>query len=286
MMNWLRRVDPAFYSNEPVLLRRQAQIARYTEDAQAEVRLQVLAADQLLHVVTAVVALAAYVAATGAGAIDPRTDPFTVWALAVLALAVPRALPWQVAPDALAPRSLDALIAIALVALPQLWTHIDLAANGLALGTGATIFVVRGRGRRGLLFVAIVALLFAHLSAHRDLIAPWIFPLLAVAGAGIVIAFAIGRTWHTRPGVAVWGSFAALLAVYAYAFAVQAPAIGSHVQLAQAAIAVAYLGVCIVAGRIRHAELVANPDGVLSTPQSIVPLLDRSQDHAVICWLA
>jgi hypothetical protein len=51
-----------------------------------------------------------------------------------------------------------------------------------------------------------------------------------------------------------------------------------------AAIAVAYLGVCVIAGRIRRAELIALPDGMLTIPQSIVPLLDRSHHHAIICW--
>ena len=61
MMNWLRRVDPAFYYKEPSLLHAQAQIARYTEAAQAEVRVRVLAEDTIVHAVTILIALATYV---------------------------------------------------------------------------------------------------------------------------------------------------------------------------------------------------------------------------------
>ncbi len=280
MRDWLRRVDPAFYHKEPYLLRTQAQIARYTEEAQAEVRLSVLTADRLLHAATTIVALAAYVAATAGGALDPHRDWLTLWAFAALAVAAARALPWSPRPgNTIALR--DALVGSALIAIPALWTRPDPIVLALALLTGATLYAARGPGRIALLALA-VGVLFG-VRAHPLFAAP-MAAVLAV-GLGALAVRESGRVWQRRPQVLTWAAFATLLIVCAYTFAFNAPAIAPHVPVEIAAIAVAYLGVCIIAGRIRRAELIARPGGLLSIPQSIVPLLDRSHDHAIICRL-
>lgn len=282
MIDWLRRVDPAFYHKEPQLLRTQAQIARYTDEAQAEVRLTVLTADRILHVAITIVALSAYAVATAAGALDPRSDWPAVWALAVLAVATPRALPWWPRRDANATWR-HALFGFALVAVPALWSHLDWAVAGTALLVGATLYAARGRGRLALLVLA-AGVLFGVRTPARLL---WIAPLVGglAAGAGVFVVSAIAGVWRARPQVVTWSGFASLLLVFAYAVAFEAPLIALRVPAEIAALAVAYLGVCIIAGRIRRAELMARPDGVLSIPQVIVPLLDRSHNHAVICWL-
>ena len=283
MKDWLRRADPAFYQKEPHLLRTQAQIARYTEEAQAEVRSSVLAADPLLHAATAIVALSAYLAATAAGALDPHGDWLTVWALAVLAVAAPRALPWWPRAGGRATWR-HALIGGALIAIPAMWTRVDGAIVSLALVTAATLAVARGRARVAVLAVATGVLFGVRMPAHPLLLPP-LAGILA-AGAGVLGVAAIARAWRLRPQVATWSAFATLLAVCAYAFAFEAQTMAQRMPAEIAAIAVAYLGVCIIAGRIRRAELLARPNGLLSIPQSIVPLLDRSHHHAIICWLA
>ncbi|MBV9439176.1 MAG: hypothetical protein JOZ24_04205, partial [Candidatus Eremiobacteraeota bacterium] len=98
-MNWLRRVDPAFYYKEPSLLHAQAQIARYTEAAQAEVRVRVLAEDTIVHAVTTLIALATYVAATGAGRVELDGQWLAAWGFAVLAAGAPSALEWSSDPE-------------------------------------------------------------------------------------------------------------------------------------------------------------------------------------------
>jgi hypothetical protein len=281
MRDWLRRVDPAFYHKEPYLLRSQAQIARYTDEAQAEVRLSVLRADRMLHAATTIVALSAYAAATGAGALDPRGDLLTVWALAVLAVAAPRALPWSRRPDGGAWWR-DALVGSALVAIPAVWTRVDPAVFSIALLAGATLYVARGRGRVALLVLAVGVLFGVRMPAHPVLVAP----LVGVLAAGVLGVRVIGRVWRRRPQVMTWSAFATLLVVCAFTFAFDAAAVALRVPAEIAAFAVAYLGVCIMAGRIRRAELIASPSGILSIPQSIVPLLDRSHHHAIICWIA
>ncbi len=112
-------------------------------------------------------------------------------------------------------------------------------------------------------------------------------PLAGIFAAvvGVLAVTAIARTWRSHPQVVTWSALATLLVACAYVFAFEAPAVASRVPGEIAALAVAYLGVGIMAGRIRRAELLARPEGVLSIPQSIVPMLDRSHDHAVICWL-
>ncbi len=283
MINWLRRVDPAFYHKEPHLLRTQARIARYTEEAQAEVRCSVLTADRMLHAATTIVALSAYAAATGVGALDPRGDWPTVWAFAVLAVAAPSALPWWPRPDEGAWWR-HALIGSALITIPAVWSRIDPAVLSIALLVGATLYVARGRGRVALLVLAVGVLFGVRMPAHPLFVAPLVGVL--AAGAGILGVRLIARVWRLRPQVVTWSAFATLLVACAYTFAFDAPAVALRVPAEIAAIAVAYLCVCIMAGRIRRAELMARPDGVLSIPQSIVPLLDRSHDHAIICWLA
>jgi hypothetical protein len=281
--DWLRRVDPAFYHKEPHLLRTEAQIARYTDEAQAEVRLSVLTADRVLHTVTTIVALSAYAAATAAGALDARANWLTVWAFAVLAVAAPRALPWWPRLDRRATWR-HALIGSALVIIPALWTHVDPAILSIALLAGATLYVARGRGRVALLVLAVGVLFGERMPAHALFVAPLVGIL--AASAGVLGVRAIARVSRVRPQVLTWSAFATLLVVCAYTFAFDGPAAALRVPAAIAAIAVAYLGVCIMAGRIRRAELIARPDGVLSIPQSIVPLLDLSHHHAIICWLA
>jgi hypothetical protein len=279
--DWLRRVDPAFYLKEPHLLRTQAQIARYTDEAQAEVRLSALTADRVLHAATMVVALAAYAAATGAGALDPRGDWPTLWAFAVLSVAGPRALPWWPSRDAGATWR-QALIGSALIAIPSVWTRLDPAVLGTALLAGATLFVARGRARVALLVLAVGVAFGTRMPTHPFFLAPLIGIL--AAGAGVRVVGMVALEWRVRPQVVTWAALATVLVVCAYTFAFDAPAVTPRVPMEIAVIAVAYLGVCIVAGRIRRAELVARPRGVLTIPQSIVPLLGRSHDHAVICW--
>jgi hypothetical protein len=240
MIDWLRRADPAFYHKEPYLLRTQAQMARYTDEAQAELRLSLLTADRVLLAATMIVSLAAYAAATGAGALGARGDWLTVWAFAVLAVAGPLALPW--------------------------WPRRD----GTAMW------------HRALLVLAVGVLFGARMPAHPLFLAPLVGIL--AASAGVVGVKMIALVWRLRPQVVTWSAFATLLVACAYTFAFDAPAVALRVPVEIAAIAVAYLGVCIMAGRIRRAELMARPPGLLSLPQSIVPLLDRSYDHAIICW--
>jgi hypothetical protein len=105
-----------------------------------------------------------------------------------------------------------------------------------------------------------------------------------IAAAGTYFARMLARVWALRARLATWTAFAALLVACGASFAFNAPALALHVPAEIAAIAVSYLGVCIIAVRIRRAELLARPEGLLSLPQSIVPLLDRSQHHAIICW--
>jgi hypothetical protein len=278
--DWLRRADPAFYHKEPYLLRAQARVARYSDDAQVEARLGVLAADRMLHAVMTTVALSAYVVATGAGALDPRGNWLTVWAFAVLAVAAPRALPWWPRPDFWA-WCRQALIGSALIAISAVWTRVDLAVLSIALLVGASLFVVRGRGRIALLVLAVGVLFGVRMAEHPNLVVP----IAGALAAGALCVRPIARVWRSRPQVLTWAAFATLLVVCAYTFAFVAPAVALRAPVEIVAIAVAYLGVCIMAGRIRRAELMASPDGVLSLPQSIVPLLDRSRDHAVICWI-
>ncbi len=281
MIDWLRRVDPAFYHKEPHLLRTQAQIARYTDEVQAAIRLSVLTADRMLQAATTIVALSAYVAVTAAGTLDPRGDLLTMWAFAVLAVAAPRALPYWPRADGRATWR-HALIGSALIAIPAVWTRVDLAVLGVASLAGATLYLARGRGRVALLVVALGVLFGVRMPAHPLFVAPLV-GILAAAG-GVLGVSVIARVWQARPQVVTWSAFAALLVACAYTFAFDAPAAARRVPAEIGAIAVAYLGVCIMAARIRRAELMARPPGVLSLPQSIVPLLDRSHHHAIICW--
>ena len=283
MIDWLRRVDPAFYHKEPHLLRTQAQIARYTDEAQAELRLNVLTLDRTLHAVATVVAILAYIAATAAGAHATRGQWLTVWAFAVLAVAVPGALPWSARSGGGAAWR-PALLGVALIAIPALWSGPETAAILSALLAGATLYLARGRSRVVLIALAVGVLFGAGMPARPFILAP-LAGILA-AGAAFLCVGAIARAWPRNPQLVTWAGFAALLAVCAYTFAFNAPAVALRVPLEIAAIALADLGVCVMAGRIRRAELIARPSGVLSIPQSIVPLLDRSYDHAITSWLA
>ncbi|MBV8367752.1 MAG: hypothetical protein JO036_02295 [Candidatus Eremiobacteraeota bacterium] len=284
MIDWLRRADPAFYGKEPHLLRAQAEIARYTDDAQAEVRLEVLASDRLLHVATAVVAAAAYAAVTGAGALNARGEWPTVWAFAVLAVAGARALPWSTRHGAAASWR-AALAGLALVAIPALWTRLDLGVIVTALLAGAALALSGGgRARAALPALAVGVLFGERMPAYPPVVLRLAGGILAAA-AGLAAVWAIAPVWRLRAQVLTWGALAALLLACAYAAGFDAAALAPAVRAEIAALAVAYLGVCVVAGRIRRAELLARPRGVLTLPQSIVPLLDRSHHHAVICRL-
>jgi hypothetical protein len=283
MIDWRRRIDPAFYHKEPYVLRSEAQIARYAEDAQAQVRLEVLRDDRVIRSATTVIAVAAYATATGAGTLNSRADWLTLWAFAVLAVGVARAVPWSQRSDGSATwRDAlgDALFCFALIAVPAIWSHVDPAFFGLALLSGVTLFVTRGSRRLALLVIA-VAVLFGS-RAHPVAFGP--IAAFAAAGASVLIVRAIARVWRAQPQVAMWSAFAVLVIVSAYTIAFSAAAVAPRLPFELAAIAVGYLGVCVIAGRIRRAELIARPNGVLSLPQSIVPLLDRSHDHAIICW--
>jgi len=175
-----------------------------------------------------------------------------------------------------------ALIGSALIVIPALGTRLDPALLGVASLAGATLYLARGRRRVALLVLAVGVLFGARIPAHPPLVAPLVGAV--AAGAGVLGANVIARVWRPRPQVATWAAFATLLVTCAYTFAFDATTVALRVPFEIAAIAVAYLGICVVAGRIRRAELIARPAGVLSIPQSIVPLLDRSHDHAVICW--
>jgi hypothetical protein len=229
MMNWLRRVDPAFYHKEPRLLQTAAQIPRYVDDEQVAVRLEVLAKDRLLHVASAIVALGAF----------------------------------------------------ALMTIPATWTRTDGIILLVALIVAVALYRLRGRPRTILAVAAIGAFFGVH--AHPVSIAPLVGILAAcasVVGTNVVV-----REWRIRPQVLTWATFALMLVVCAYTIVLNASAVALHLPAEMAIAAVAYLAVCIIAGRVRRAELLARPDGVLSLPQSIVPLLERSHDHAIICWL-
>ena len=283
MMDWLRRVDPAFYGKEPHLLRTQAEVARYTDEAQAALRSDVLASDRLLHAATIVVAVAAYTAVTGAGALGARGEWPTVWAFAVLAVGGVRALPWS-ARDGGVQSWGYAILAGALVAFPALWTHVDVAVLVTALLAAASAGLSVGRARAAVLGVAVGLLCGERMPAYPPFVLRVAGGVLAV-GAGVVAVRVIAAVWRVRPQVVMWSALTTLLLACAYAVVFDAPALARHVPVEIAATAVAYLGVCIVAGRIRRAELQTRPDGVLTLPQSIVPLLDRSYHHAVICRL-
>ncbi len=284
MRDWQRRADPAFYYKEPNLLRRQAQIGRYTEDAQAEVRLSVLTADRMLRAATAIVAVSAYVVATAAGTLDLRGNWAPVWAFAVLAAGIPRALPWWPDPDA-EPWWRPGLIGVALVAIPAAWTRFDPVILGVvAAVTAATLCIARRRLRRPVLVLAVGVLFAARMPVYPVIAVP-LGGILA-AGASVLGVRAIAPVWRRHPQIATWSAFAAILLTCAYASVFEAPSIAPHVPLEIAAVAVAYLTICVIGGRIRRAELLAGPGGVLSLPQSVVPLLDRSHDHAIICRLA
>jgi hypothetical protein len=228
MMNWLRRVDPAFYTKEPHVLRAGAQIPRYSDEAQVELRLRVVHADRVLYVAAAVVMLSGY----------------------------------------------------ALITIPIAWTRIDVVMLGVAALVAVALCATRGRLRSVLLVAFIAAVFGAH--AHPVSVAPLVG--IVAAGVSVVGSNVVAREWRARPQVITWATFAALLVICAYTIVFNAEAVKVHLLTEIVIIAVAYLSVCVIAGRIRRAELLARPDGVLSLPQSIVPLLDRSHDHAVICW--
>jgi hypothetical protein len=229
MIDWLRRVDPAFYRKEPHLLRTQAEIPRYGEEAQVEVRLGVLRADWLLRIAATIVALLAYF----------------------------------------------------LIALPAVWTPLDVAMLVASAVVAMVLYRLRGRLRATVTAGAIGVLFGIH--AHPFSIVP-LAGMLA-AGATLVGNVIVAREWRARPQIITWAACATLLLVTAYTSAFNASVVAMHLPFEVGAIALAYLGVCVIAGRMHRAELLARPEGVLSLPQSIVPLLDRSHDHAVICWL-
>jgi hypothetical protein len=273
-MDWLRRVDPGFYDKEPFLLGSQVQIPRYTEDAQAEARLEVLRADRPLQIIITIVALSAYAAATAFGTLNARTDWPILWAFAVLAFALPRLLPWW-PNEGTAATWRQAILGCVLVAVSTLWSGLEWTLALTALLVGAALAVPRGR-------VVVLVLAAGVLLVHPYFAAP--VATVVVAGGSVVAANLIARTWRLHPQLVTWLALGAILITCAYAFCFEEPAVVLRLPAEIAAVAVAYVGLCIVAMRIRRAELLARPEGLLSLPQSIVPLLDRSHHHAIICW--
>ncbi len=225
----MRRADPAFYQKEPHVLRSEAQIPRYGEDAQVEVRLEVLRADWLLRAAATVVSFAAY----------------------------------------------------GLIASPLVWSAIDIAILGVAVLVAVVLSRLHAR-LRAMLAAAAIGILFG-LHTHPVSVAPLVG--MVAAGVSLVSTIVIAREWRSRPQVVTWAAFAGLLLVCAFAIAFNEAVIALHLPLSIITIAVAYLAVCAIAGRLHRAQLLSRPEGVLSLPQSIVPLLERSHDHAVICWL-
>jgi len=162
-----------------------------------------------------------------------------------------------------------------LVAISMLWFGPEWELALAALLVAAALFVARGR------FV-VLTLAVAVLLVHLYFAAP-IPSVLVAAGAAVAVNL-IARTWRLHPQLVTWFALGALLLACAYAFSFEASVLARRLPAEIAAIAVAYVGVYIVAVRIRRAELMARPEGLVSLPQSIVPLLDRSHDHAIICW--
>ena len=235
MSDWRRRADPAFYDKEPFVLRTVAQVPRYSEDAQAEARLDVLSRDGTLTVITFVIALSTCAAAIGVEPLVSPLDWVRAAAFVVLAIAAPFALPWR--------------------------RH-ALKRECLAIAALAAIVLL------------VLALVVAPM--------PTAIAALALAFAGREVT----RASRAHAQVFTWSAYATVLTTCAYAFSFSRSVGVLHLVLEIVAVAVAYLGVCVLAFRIRRAELIARPEGVLSLPQSVVPLLDRSHHHAVIAWLA
>ncbi len=234
----------------------------------------VLRADRPLQITIAIVALSGYAAATALGTLNPRIDWPTLWAFAVLAIALPRVLPWWPNDDSNATWR-HALMGSALIAIPMLWSGIDWVLPLTALLVAAALFVARAR-------VVVLTLAAGVLFAHLYFLAP--IAGLLVAAAGVVAVNLIARTWRLHPQLVTWLALGALLIACAFAFSFEASAVVLHLPGEIAAIAIAYVGVSIITVRIRRAELIVRPEGLLSLPQSIVPLLDRSHHHAIICW--
>lgn len=208
----------------------------------------------------------------GTGAQIPRYTDDAQVSVRVTVLATDRLL--------LIATAIVVLSGYALITIPATWTRIDVAMLGVAALIALALWRLRSRLRLIILYAAIGALFGAH--AHPVSVAPLVGILAtctSVAGTNVV-----AQQWLVRPQIVTWAAFATLVVVGAYATAFNVQAVVLHLPGAIATIAAGYLGVCIIAGRIRRAELLSRPDGVLSLPQTIVPLLNRSHDHAVICW--
>ncbi len=173
-----------------------------------------------------------------------------------------------------------ALSAYAVMTLPAVWTRLDSGLLGIALLVAVVLSRLRGRARNLLAVAAMGALFAVH--THPVSFAPLVG--IVAACASIVGSSVVAQRWRVRPQILTWSAFSALLIVCAYGMTFNASGVALNLRVDILAIAVAYLGVCVIAGRIRRAELIARPNGVLSLPQSIVPLLNRSHDHAIICW--
>lgn len=235
MSDWRRRADPAFYDKEPFVLRTVAQVPRYSEDAQAEARFDVLARDPMVTAATMLVAISTCAVAIGIEPLASIWDWVRAAAFVAIALTAPFTLPW----------SRHAIKVECLVI------------TGIAV---------------------------AFLLARSILVAP--LPTAVALVALALGAHGIRTTIRNHPQTLTWAAFSAILATCTYAFAFSSSAPKPYLYLAIAGIAIAYLSVCVLAGRVRRAELIARPEGVLSLPQSVVPLIDRSHHHAVISWLA
>ncbi|MGH7716747.1 MAG: hypothetical protein ACREML_12215, partial [Vulcanimicrobiaceae bacterium] len=236
--------------------------------------MSVLRADRLLHITTALVALSAYAAATAFGSLDPRNDWPALWAFAILAVALPRVLPWWPNGEGNATWR-HAITGVAVIAIPTLWSGADWLLALTAVLVAAGLLVARAR-------VIVLVLAAGVLFAHVFFVTPVAGVL--VAAAAVLAVNLTGRTWRLHPRLFTWSALGAVLVACAYAFTFEASTVALRLPAEIVAIAIAYAGICILAGRIRRAELRARPEGLLSLPQSIVPLLDRSHHHAIICW--
>ena len=276
MRELLRRGDPAFYDKEPILLRTGVQIPRYDDEAQLAARLKVLGDDRLLHHLTVLVALVAFAAVTGFGSLGARGDWPALCAFAVLTVAGPRALPWWPPLDRRATWR-HALIVLILILLCGAWTHLTFLIGGFAVASALATYLARESNRLVLLALA-AAVLFAHALFSA------LVPAVIAAAVFGVSSWYIAREWRRRSQAAFLGAFAILLLACAYVFAFDSSVLTWSVSAEIAAIALAYLGICLGAARVQRADVAARPEGLVSLPQTIVPLLDRSHHHAIIVW--
>ena len=96
------------------------------------------------------------------------------------------------------------------------------------------------------LVLAAGVLFGAHVPAHPLVVA--LLVGVVAAGAAVLAVRTIAPVWRRRPQIVTWSALAIVPATCAFTFAFAAPAIAPRVPAEIAAIAVAYLGVCVMAG--------------------------------------